>query len=246
MRILALDTATAATTVALSSSPGGPIVTREHIDARRHAEVLAPMVAGVLADAGCAPGDVDLLVCGVGPGPFTGLRVGIAFATSLGAVLARPVVGVCTHDAIAESVRERGVDLPFVVATRARRRESFAAGYDGDGTRAVGPLAHPDGEPFLPERPVAGDALEPGDPRAIRPRYPDAAAHIRLVRRRLEAGEEIPDAAGAAPGPEDVATGTGAAVAAVLLDRLRAGHWLLPPRPLYLRVPDAQPPGVPA
>jgi tRNA threonylcarbamoyl adenosine modification protein YeaZ len=78
--VLALDTSTALTTVALVASGGDVLAESSHLDARRHAEVLPRLVRDVLASSGATPADLDLLAVGVGPGPFTGLRVGVAFA----------------------------------------------------------------------------------------------------------------------------------------------------------------------
>ena len=80
MPLLALDTATALTTVAVVSTPGEVLAEASHLDARRHAEALPRLVREALDVSGVAPGDLDLIAVGVGPGPFTGLRVGVAFA----------------------------------------------------------------------------------------------------------------------------------------------------------------------
>src|SRR5581483_6963522 len=105
---LAFDTATAAVTVALCSlSPDGAVHTRAVTDVtdRRHAEFLAPSIAGVLAEGGAAVTDLDLIVVGVGPGPYTGLRVGLATARAMGSALGVEVRGVCSLDAIAWATR---------------------------------------------------------------------------------------------------------------------------------------------
>src|SRR4051812_23568013 len=88
------------------------------------------------AEAAGAPlKDLDAIVCGVGPGPFTGLRAGMATAAALGQALGRPVYPVCTLDALAAV--EQG---PLLVASDARRKEVYWAAYDASGTRVVGPL----------------------------------------------------------------------------------------------------------
>lgn len=206
------------------------------------------MVSATLADAELGPADLDLVVCGTGPGPFTGLRVGVSMATALAAAIGRPAIGVGTLDAIAWGARALGHRGPLVVATRARRAESFVAAY-ADGDRVDGPVAVPDADLAAYRAahpgPVAGDALEPGDPLAIAPRHPRAGDHIALVRARLAAGESIEGALEPLAVDDDAASGTGAPVAAALLARARSGRLLLPPRPLYLRRPDARPPGSP-
>ena len=100
MLLLAFDTATPAVTVALRGDEG---VLAEHteIDARRHGELLAPGIEKVLADAGCSRTDLTGVAVGVGPGPFTGLRVGLMTARALGDALDIPVYGVCTLDILA-------------------------------------------------------------------------------------------------------------------------------------------------
>ena len=140
MLVLAFDTATPAVTVAVCD---GPRVLAEWstIDARRHGELLAPGIERVLAEAAVRPMDLAAIAVGVGPGPYTSLRVGVVTARTLGAVLGVPVHGVCTLDAIAlDAVTlEPGLaDVTFLVATDARRREVYWARYAA-GTRVDGP-----------------------------------------------------------------------------------------------------------
>ena len=109
------------------------------IDARGHGELLAPAIARVLIEAGIDRHDLGAVAVGVGPGPFTGLRVGLVTARVLGAVLDIPVLGVCTLDALSLAA---GLDGHHVVATDARRREIYAATYEGrrrTGGPSVGP-----------------------------------------------------------------------------------------------------------
>ena len=106
---------------------------RVTVDARAHAEQLTPNVLAALADAGITVTDLDAVVVGCGPGPFTGLRVGMATAAAYGHALGIPVYGVCSLDAI-------GVDTAgeVLVVTDARRREVYWARYR-DGVRIDGP-----------------------------------------------------------------------------------------------------------
>jgi tRNA threonylcarbamoyl adenosine modification protein YeaZ len=141
--VLALDTATPAVTagvvrLAEAERDATPetLATRVTVDARAHGELLTPHVRAALADAGLGMDRVDAIVCGTGPGPFTGLRVGMVTAAALGHALGRPVYGVCTLDAIAHDAR---VAEPLLVATDARRREVYWATYDAHGTRLTGP-----------------------------------------------------------------------------------------------------------
>jgi tRNA threonylcarbamoyl adenosine modification protein YeaZ len=135
--LLGLDTATPAVTVAVCD--GAQVLAESTApDDRRHGELLAPAIESVLREAGVTIGDVGGIAVGVGPGPFTGLRVGLVTARMLGAVLAVPVHGVCTLDALA---LDAGIDGPFRVATDARRKEVYWAAYDGSSgpTRVDGP-----------------------------------------------------------------------------------------------------------
>jgi tRNA threonylcarbamoyl adenosine modification protein YeaZ len=133
--VLALDTATPTLVagVAQWSADGGTQVLAERAvpSANRHAELLVPAVRGVLADAGHSLDDVEAVVVGLGPGPFTGLRVGVVTAAALGDARGVPVVGVCSLDAIGEGAR--------TVVTDARRREVYWSAYDADGVRVTGP-----------------------------------------------------------------------------------------------------------
>jgi tRNA threonylcarbamoyl adenosine modification protein YeaZ len=137
--VLAIDTATPAVTAGLVEVTGDAVLLRaarvEH-DARKHAELLMPAVQAVCADAGTPLRDVDAVVVGAGPGPFTGLRVGMVTAAALGDALGVPVHGVCSLDAIAA---EADGDGPLLVATDARRREVYWAAYDGARRRVDGP-----------------------------------------------------------------------------------------------------------
>jgi len=132
-----MDTATPAVTVAVCD--GARVLAESSApDDRRHGELLAPAIETVLRDAAVTVGSLDGIVVGVGPGPFTGLRVGLVTARMLGAVLGVPVHGVCTLDAMALAA---GIDGPFRVATDARRKEVYWAGYDGSAgpARVEGP-----------------------------------------------------------------------------------------------------------
>ncbi len=133
--VLVLDTATPAVTAAVVVRGDGIEVAGERItlDARAHAETLTPNVVAALADAGMAMADLDAVVVGCGPGPFTGLRVGMATAAAYGHALGIPVHGVCSLDAV--GIETTGEVL---VVTDARRREVYWARYR-DGVRLKGP-----------------------------------------------------------------------------------------------------------
>jgi len=208
--LLALDTSTPSVTAAVHD---GTRVLAEAtvVDARRHAELLAGQVAQVLAEAGLTPQDLTAIAVGVGPGPFTGLRVGVVTALTLGLALGVPVHGVCSLDALA---RRAVVDGPFVVATDARRREVYWARYSAEGARVgLAAVSKPaDLAAELGGLPVLG---------------PGAELYAEVFGGAAEAC--APMSAGA--------------LAEVALAALASGGALLPARPLYLRRPDATPPG---
>ena len=133
-RQLALDTATPALTVGIVDSETGAVLAeRSRTHARGHAEVLTPFLLECLAEAGLERTDLGAVVVGCGPGPFTGLRVGMATAAAFGDALDIPVYGVCSLDAIAH-----GTSGDVVVVTDARRKEVYWARY-ADGARTAGP-----------------------------------------------------------------------------------------------------------
>lgn len=132
--VLALDTSTPAVTAGIVRREDLSVLAqRVSVDARAHAELLTPNVIAALADAGLAMADLDAVVVGCGPGPFTGLRAGMATAAAYGHALGIPVHGVCSLDAI--GVLTTGDTL---VVTDARRREVYWARYR-DGVRLHGP-----------------------------------------------------------------------------------------------------------
>jgi tRNA threonylcarbamoyl adenosine modification protein YeaZ len=181
--LLAFDTATPAVTVALYD--GERIVAeRTTVDAMRHGELLAPGIAGVLGDVGLIQQDLTAVAVGVGPGPFTGLRVGLMTARTLAAVLEIPVYGVCTLDVLAVEAVDSGiVDGPFHVATDARRKEVYFASYDADGTRLSGPEVLKPASVATSEPVVGrGAVLYPDSfPDARLPENPSAAVLARVV-----------------------------------------------------------------
>lgn len=133
MLVLGLDTSTPAVSVALVDLAEGLLAERIVVDGRRHGEVLAVGIQAVLGCAGRRPADLDAVVVGLGPGPFTGLRVGIVTAAALGDALGLPVHGVCSLDGLAQPGRAT------LAVTDARRKEVYWAAYDESGARVDGP-----------------------------------------------------------------------------------------------------------
>ena len=138
MKILAVDTSTALSSLAIVES-GVVVATASHTDPRGHVEAIGTL----FTQLDCNPDDLpELIACGVGPGPYTGLRVGIAFAQGLSAAWSVPIVGVCSLDAVAHAVIRDGrvqSEREFMVATDARRKEFYWARFDLDGDRLTGP-----------------------------------------------------------------------------------------------------------
>jgi tRNA threonylcarbamoyladenosine biosynthesis protein TsaB len=181
--LLAFDTATAAVTVALCD--GDQVVASStRVDAMRHGELLAPTITSVLDEAWVPRQDVTAIAVGVGPGPFTGLRVGLVTARTLGLALDIPVYGVCTLDVLAaQAVDDLEVTEPFLVATDARRKEVYWAAYDERGTRLDGPHVSRPAD-VASAGPVVGlgARLYPeAFPRAVGPELPDAGVLARVV-----------------------------------------------------------------
>jgi tRNA threonylcarbamoyladenosine biosynthesis protein TsaB len=210
--LLAFDTATPAITVALHDGERALAETTT-LGARRHGETLTPSIAGVLAEAGVCLDAVTAVAVGTGPGPYTGLRVGVMTARALGAAMGVPVYGICTLDAIAHAVVSSGecqLSGPFVVATDARRKEVYWACYAAEGTRLSGPAVNRPAE--LPPGMLAAGSGGRLYPEAfgglLEPQYPPASALAALAARRIADGTD-----------------------------------LLAPQPLYLRLPDARVPG---
>ncbi len=215
--LLAIDTATSAITVALHDGEG-VLAESTTLDARRHGEYLAPAVARVLAQAGRTPAEVSAVVAGTGPGPFTGLRIGLVTARTFAFACGIPVYGVCSLDALAHQgwlEDAAGLGRSCLVATDARRKEVYWAGYDV----------------------TAGGVRRRGEPMVAK-----AAAIAEQVRALPVIGRGAvlyADQLGPRVGPLDVSAG---AMADLAVRRMAAGFHLPPADPMYLRRPDTMPP----
>ncbi len=155
MIVLALDTSTPAVTAGVirvrrpheliaepKAAPTETLAERTVVNAFAHAEQLMPLTRTALAEASLALADVEAVVVGLGPGPFTGLRVGISTAAALGDALDIPVHGIPSHDGLAAAVGSGADGRALLVVTDARRREVYASGYRG-GQRRFGPAVLP-------------------------------------------------------------------------------------------------------
>lgn len=217
MPILALDTSSAVA-VALVSDAGDTLAAASSAEQRHHAELLAPMVTAVLAEAAVDRGELTAVVAGTGPAPFTGLRVGLVTARTLALALGVPVWGVPSLDALAARAASAAAPGTRVVAVGdARRREVYRASYAvtaGGLDRLEGP-----------------DIAAPADLRASG----RLAGALVVGRGALLHAEAL----GLADEPT-VLDPDPAELARLALARAAAGE-PLPTEPLYLRRPDAEP-----
>ena len=217
MLLLAIDTSTTAISVALHDG-SAVLAEATTLDARGHAEHLAPGVSRVLAEAGAAPRDLTEVACGLGPGPFTGLRVGIVTARTLALVTGATLRGVCSLDALAHEAYASGHAGDLLVATDARRKEVYWARYAGvsDDTGA-------------PVRVAGPEVVRPGD------LDPEVAALAAVGRGPLLYPDTFPHGRGR---PLDVSAGW---LADLVARCLAAGEAVEEHEPFYLRRPDAVP-----
>jgi tRNA threonylcarbamoyl adenosine modification protein YeaZ len=155
--LLAIDTS-AGTSTAVVDRDRGVIAERIETDTMRHAEVVGELIRAVLDASGVAVSALSGVVAGMGPGPFTGLRVGIAAAKAFAFGAGKPLVPVVSHDAVAFERYADGHTGPLLVVTDARRRERYWTAYsgsdalglpvrlDGPGLARPDDLPHPDAE----------------------------------------------------------------------------------------------------
>jgi tRNA threonylcarbamoyladenosine biosynthesis protein TsaB len=164
--VLGFDTATPDTVVALAAGDAEPLELRHTPgpgERPGHAARLLPLARALLDRAGLTFADLDRIAVGVGPGTFTGLRIGVATARALAQGSGADTVAVSTLRALAAAA---GHDGPVLALLDARRGEAFAAGYDGDtelfGPVAVRPEALPDLVRTRPEPPATWLAVGDG------------------------------------------------------------------------------------
>lgn len=206
MIILAIDTALETCSAALLDGER-VLAARSEAMARGHQERLAPLVAELMTGAGIGFDRLDRIGVTVGPGSFTGLRVGLAFAKGLGVALEKPVVGVGTLAAMGA-----GTGGFAAVAVDARREQIYLQAFrDGRPLGAPEALAAVDAAPYLID-------IDPAGPGLI-------------------VGSGAPLLAGAFPG---ATTDPRAGADPVSVARLAAVAGPAPPRPVYLRAPDAK------
>ena len=240
MPILALDTSSSVA-VAVLADDGSVLASRSDSEQRHHAELLAPMVQHVLADAGVERTALTAVVAGTGPAPFTGLRVGLVTARTMALALDVPAWGVPSVDALAATAARTAVPGSHVlVVTDARRHEVYWAAYRVDGTGSAVLVAGPDiaAPAALVEHGRTAGAIVVGRgallhrealglPAAPTTRPPAAHGGAHLDPALHDADPALRD-----PDPAELGR--------LALLRHAAGQ-PLPTTPLYLRRPDAEP-----
>lgn len=216
MRLLALDTATSAITVAVHDGQE-ILASRSVVDARRHTELLAPLIAETLEAAGTTAAQVTHIAVGTGPGPFTGLRVGLVTAATFAHARGITVHGVCSLDALAAEAAARGHEGDLLVATDARRKEVYHSRY----------------------RCAAGVATRLDEPQVTKP--DDLSEELRALPTAGRGPVLYPELLSHGIDLLDV---DAAALADLAAGRIAAGE-AMPVEPRYLRRPDATVPAPP-
>ncbi len=222
MNILAFDTALGACSAAVAvSGKGAPrLFAAYESREREHAEVIMAMIEKVMHEAALAFDALDAIAVTVGPGSFTGVRVGVAAARGLALATGRPLIGVTSLEVMARQALDRLDETPrtLAVALDARRGEVYLAVFDGAGEMLIGPAA------LSPEQAVA--------------RLPEtgkiilAGSGAALVMQA--AGESTRELEAVFPDLQPDAS----TLARMALTRAPIEG---PLRPLYLRPPDAKP-----
>jgi tRNA threonylcarbamoyl adenosine modification protein YeaZ len=186
--IVVVDSATPAITAALAEVTEGDarvLAQRVTVDARAHGELLAPSIDAVLHECGAKPRDLAAVVAGVGPGPFTGLRVGLVTAAALADTLGIPAYGVGTLDTLGWATTGR-----VLVATDARRKEIYWAVYE-DGRPVTAPAVSRPADVAVEVDYAVGDgALRYGEVLGLRveePRHPPVEGLVSLAAQRVRA-----------------------------------------------------------
>jgi tRNA threonylcarbamoyl adenosine modification protein YeaZ len=220
MRVLAIDTALAACSAAVLDTDAGGIVASESLAMTRgHAETLMPLLARLMGQAGMVLRDLDRIAVTTGPGSFTGLRVGISAARGIALSAGKPAVGISTLSAYAAPYLAEDDTIPVVCAIDARHQHVYLQVFGVGGRTLIAPRLAP-----------LSDAVQAA-----------AQAPARIV-------------GSAAQAVADALAGRPSEVAAVAVDPRGAPDidWVArlgaalpegqsPPKPQYLRAPDAQP-----
>ncbi len=218
MRVLAIDTALEACSAAVLDTEHGGILASEQLPmARGHAEALMPLLARVLDRAKTEFAAIDRIAVTTGPGSFTGLRVGISAARGIALASAKPAVGLTTLAAYAAPYIAANDMLNVVAAIDARHDQVYLQVFGPGGRTLV--------TPRIASVRDAVRAAGTGTPRLV-------GSGAKLLAAAWPAGEPAPSVIDERRAPDvDWVARLGAA----------AAESATPPKPLYLRAPDAQP-----
>lgn len=231
--LLAIDSSAGASATVIHD--GQILASWRTAETNTHAEVLATAVQRTLAEAGAGGAELDGVVVGVGPGPFTGLRVGLALAHSLAEVWQKPLHGVCSLDSLALRAAAQGLTREFLAASDARRREIYWAQYRAQSheTDGSGPVVS--SSPAVSSGPAVSLQVLYGphvSAAAEAPGLPALGAGVGLYAEQIHLAEGLPEGADQwLPDAEELAQ---------LVDSGAAQ--LRDPLPLYLRESDAKVP----
>ncbi|MAZ04031.1 MAG: tRNA (adenosine(37)-N6)-threonylcarbamoyltransferase complex dimerization subunit type 1 TsaB [Sneathiella sp.] len=227
MKILAFDTALNACSVAIMDNHD--VLAHGHEKRRRgHAETLIPMIEDLMNGAGFSYADMDLIAVTVGPGTFTGLRIGLAAARGMSLAARKPLVGVTTLEALAATVpKEMAEDRPVIATADARRGEIYLQSFKVNTSNGViSPLSPP--KACKIGTALASTGLEKAVIVGSGGILLSGQSGFDKTRYQLLELDEDPDAIH---------------VARIALGRGMPPPNSSPPAPLYLRAPDAKLPG---
>ena len=218
MILLAVDTALDDCAVAIHRDDGTPPTVVGEVIGRGHAEKLMAMIEAATARAGVQLAEIDAFAASIGPGSFTGIRVGVAAVRGFAVATGRPALGVSSLEAIAHRARAEARGRPLMTVLDARKDEVYAGLFDGDGM--------PIGEAMVIS---AVDAAA----RAAAAGVVLAGPGSTLVASHMDDASILP-----LPNGRDVE-----AIATIAAGRLVRGEIGAAPAPLYVRPPDAKPQG---
>lgn len=188
MKLLAIETTAPVATVALWRD--GEVTLYSADDTKKHAETVLPLVERLLVETGETLSAMDYFAVDIGPGSFTGVRIGVCIANAFGYAMQKPVIGCNALETLREALR--GVSEPVCTMIDARNGNAYAALYEGENVllepKAVVVAEYLDRLPGIVR--FAGDVpgLAQSDPASAR--YPDAGALARLAARRTERAQE--------------------------------------------------------
>ena len=182
MILLAIDTAAGLCAASVLDTTIGERGREVRDLGKGHAEHLMDVIDTALSKAGLGFADLDAIAVSVGPGSFTGVRVGVATARGLALALKVPAVGVSTLEALAEEARENDADRPVFVRIDAGRGQAYVAGFSSSGESVFGPAA------------LGLDEAESlvRDAMVVDGRTADIGVYARLAAGKLAKGGPIP------------------------------------------------------